>query len=33
MCINSIAYGTLIKSAIGGTGNDTLIGNSIANQL
>ena len=29
----SIAYGTLIENAIGGTGNDTLIGNSIANQL
>jgi len=29
----SIAYGTLIENAIGGGGNDTLIGNSIANQL
>ena len=29
----SIAYGTLIENAIGAIGNDTLIGNSVANQL
>ena len=29
----SVAYGTIIEEAIGGSGNDTLIGNSFANQL
>ncbi|WP_284734826.1 M10 family metallopeptidase, partial [Sphingosinicella terrae] len=29
----SIAYGTIIENAIGGGGNDTIIGNSVANHL
>lgn len=29
----SIAYGAVIENAIGGTGNDTLVGNDVANRL